>query len=289
MYTKFSPLSLLCLGVMLFCHPAQAAPGARPTAPPSASLQPFLDTHLAKILAPLGAPGFGQPEAIARLKATYVAGMAAAPAERKPPYEAAAALCDALTGAMTERENAVAALRGSATTHSSEIQQPRGNIKQGNLEKKHEDDFFSGSQKNDWAQRAEVLRKDITARFQHERELEAQASAPPPPAVAVASVPGAPPPPAAVNATANGPAQTQDPVVGNWMWPGQRLVVLGADQTAEGARSGTWRLVSATAGGRNYEFKWKRPGLMDSLVLSGDGKTLEGTNEHGMHVVVERK
>jgi hypothetical protein len=155
-----------------------AAFAVRPEASPSVSLQPFLDTNLGNILAPLDSPGFTQPEVIASIKAAYADGLAAAPAVRQPAYQAAENVCDAVAAAMDERRAALAALRGATATHTTEVNQPLGGTDFGKDEAKRRDDFFTGSQKNAWAQRADILRKNITALYLQEREIERQTNRP---------------------------------------------------------------------------------------------------------------
>ena len=218
---KIPLLPALCLGLCLFLVPAQAkhkkhhngqpddgptpapqtavpnaapeaAPAIAPEAMPSASLQPFLDLHLAKILAPLGQPGMDQPEVVTSLKAAYGDGLATAPAARKPAYAAAANVCDTLTSAMTERRQAAAALVGSTATHSSEAVQPRGGRAAGNATIRTTDDFFVNSQKASWVQRAGLLRQNIMTAYQRERAFERQI----PPAPDAGAAPGTPTTPA---------------------------------------------------------------------------------------------
>ena len=204
-------LPLFCLVAFGWCGPVQgkphkknhspaapagtpypeAAPIVEPGALPSASLQPFLDTHLARILAPLGQPGMDQPEIIASLKAAYADGMTAAPAARKPAYQVAQNVCDALASAMTERQKAAAALVGATATHSSESVQPRGGRRFAQVETQDTNNFFVNSQKNDWVQRSGTLRQNITALYQREREIERQITAPPAaPGTAASPAPG---------------------------------------------------------------------------------------------------
>lgn len=220
-------LLFLCLGVFGWFttaqakphknHPAAApagtpypevAPIVDPSALPSVSLQPFLDTHLGRILAPLGQPGMDQPEVITSLKAAYADGLAAAPAARKPAYQAAQNVCDALAGAMAERQKAAAALVGATATHSSETVQPRGGRKAAQAETQATNNFFVGSQKNDWVQRSGVLRQNIMAMYQREREIERQLIAAPPAPVGTASpapTPAAPMTPAAPTPSMSAP------------------------------------------------------------------------------------
>jgi hypothetical protein len=99
-------------------------------------------------------------------------GWPAAPADRRAAYVAAEKVCAAMEEALTERHAAVTALRGATATHLSELEQPRGGAAFGRDEAQSRDDFFAGSQKNAWTQRADVLRKSITALYLQERELE---------------------------------------------------------------------------------------------------------------------
>ena len=194
---------LLGFGMILLCVPVEAKPHKHPPAPagtpypeaapsvdpsalPSVSLQPFLDTHVGRVLAPLGQPGMDQPEVLASLKSAYADGMAAAPAARKPAYQLAQRICDALSGVMLERQKAVAALAGATSTHSSENVQPRGGRREGSAEVQSTNEFFVNAQKNDWNRRAGELRQNIVALSQQERAVERQINAAPAPAAPAA-------------------------------------------------------------------------------------------------------
>ena len=156
--------------------PNEAVPAVRADAMPSASLQPFLDTHVERMLAPLGKEEFNQPWIVAGLKSNYAEIMAAAPDTRKPAFAAAEFVCDALTNAMAEREKAVNAWHGSSATHSSEGDQPRGGRAEGRQERGGEDDFFRRSMENNWLQRVAALRANIQRLDQREHALEIQAA-----------------------------------------------------------------------------------------------------------------
>ena len=324
---KTLPKILFCLGILLFAtrvqakhkhHPAaspaalatpaseppplppEAAPAISPDAPPSASLQPFVDGHLSTILAPLGTSAFAQPEVITSLKASYADGLAAAPAPHQPAYQLAMGVLDVLTGAITERQNAVAALRGALATRSSEAAQPRGGAADGAEKARLDDAFFVDSQKNTWLQRATVLRQSVTALYLRERAVERQigpwnppaapagtVAAPSAPAVAAATPSVSAPLPAVAAATPSvsappaaapeAPSRGWDPVIGQWLLEGRSSLTLGADHTISGDRHGTWYYTSTTNGGRNYELHWNPPKRwVDYLVLSGDGKTMGG-------------
>ena len=266
--------------------PAETAPTIRPDAPPSASLQPFLDTHLSSILAPLGSSACAQPELLAAMQAGYADGMVAAPDTHKPAYQLAQNVCDALASAMTERQNAVVALRGALATRSSEANQPRGGGEA--VEKAREtDQFFVETQKNNWTQRAGVLRQSITALDLRERAVERQVGVwSPPAAAATAPATLAAAPPASVP-TAAPPAAT-DPVVGAWLLASGSPFTLMTDHAITGSREGTWRYTWTTNGGRNYELHWTHKDWVDYMVLSSDGKSLAGHSKNNKPVSAVR-
>ena len=263
--------------------PAETAPVVKPDAPPSASLQPFVDTHLGKILTPLGTSAFSQPEVVASLSASYADGLAAAPANHRPAYLAAQKVCAALAGAMSERQTAVTALRGALATRNSEAAQPRGGQRDANEKTRLDDTFFTNSQSNAWTQRAEALRQSITALYGREREIERQIGPWYPPATP------APAPTATAAATQPPPPQGADPVLGVWNWQGSQLVDVKADNTLDGSRHGNWYFISTMSGGRYYEFHWRKHGSVDYVVLSADGKKLEGKNNDEKYVYAERR
>jgi hypothetical protein len=300
--------------------PAENTPNIDPALPPSASLQPFLDTHLREILTPLGVPAFAQPELLASMKASYADGMAIAPATHKLAFQFAQAVCEAMTGAITERQNAVAALRGALATRSSEAEQPKGGGEAVRAAR-DEDAFFIDSAKNNWIQRASGLSQSITALYLRERTVERQIGpwTPPPPAVqppvppapdpapAAALLPAAPtaaasPMPAVAGAAATvvvatpsvsrtpvpalpAPSYGSDPAIGEWLMDGRSPITLGPDHAISGSRHGTWCYTCTTGDGRNYELHWKPPkNWVDSLVLAGDGRTMAGKTRQSEHI-----
>ena len=266
--------------------PAETAPTIRPEAPPSASLQPFLDTHLGSILAPLGSSACAQPELLAAMKAGYADGMVAAPDAHKPAYQLAQNVCDALASAMTERQNAVVALRGALATRSSEADQPRGGGEA--VEKaRGTDEFFVETQKNNWTQRAGVLRQSITALDLRERAVERQVGVwSPPPAVGAAPATVEPTP--LVSAPPAATPSASDPVVGAWLLASGSPFTLMADHAITGSREGTWRYTWTTNGGRNYELHWAHKDWVDYMVLSNDGKSLAGHSKSNKPVSAVR-
>ena len=285
--------------------PPEAAPQVNPADPPSVSLQPFMDRHLGTILAPLGTSAFVQPEVLASLKASFADAATAAPASHKQAFALAQSVCDAMNGAITERQNAVSALRGALATRSSEAEQPRGGG-QAVATARDSDQFFIDSQKNSWLQRAAALRQSVIALGLRERAVERQigvwnppppptpappvtpvaaattippVSAPPVTPVAAAATPSvSAPPPATPDPSSTG----SDPVIGQWLLENRSPLTLEANHTVTGGRHGEWRYVCTTNEGRNYEVHFKPPkGWADYVVLSSDGRRLDGhTREH---------
>jgi hypothetical protein len=105
----------------------------------------------------------------------------------------------------------------------------------------------------------------------HGRRKRTAAPPPPPP----------PPPPPAPSIT------------GIFGWVGGQTLVLHGNQTFqvfEGARpinDGRWELLDANA--RRYRFTHRLGGWVDTVTLSPDGRTLSGTNNHGLGVSGTRK
>src|SRR5438067_8114335 len=87
---------------------------------PSDVLSVFFHNHLDRILSPIGQPKpVPLPRArITQLREHFIDQGSKAPEPKKPMYEAAIAVCDAVSAAMDEREKAIASLQGSAAVHA---------------------------------------------------------------------------------------------------------------------------------------------------------------------------
>ena len=272
--------------------PAEKPPTINPDAAPSLGLQPFLNDHLDKILVPLGTAAFAQPDLVAGVRDTYAKALPTAAAARKPAYQLAVAVCDAMINAIAERQKAVKAMEGSYEMRRSESIQPRGG-KQAVKDSDKDEAFFYNSQKNTWLQNAAALRQGIAVLNQREHAAETQAApwtlpTPAPPVVAAAG----PTPSVSVPApaTPNGQTPVDDPVVGRWKWDGYMDVTLNADHTINSKRRGTWLFATAADGKRHYEFHYdKHPDWIDLLALSDDGRSLEGANKYGKYVSAQRR
>ena len=258
--------------------PAEAPPTVNPEAMPSVSLQPFLNTHLDKILAPLGQPAFVQAELVEDMKDIYTGALSAATEAHKPAYQMAGAVCDALTNAIEQRQKAVTALNGVYERRKSESVQPRGG-KQAVKQSDKDEAFFYESQKNNWLQNAAALRQRITALYGRERTAETQAGEWTPPVPVAAATPAP---------SVSVPAPESDPVVGGWFWENNGPLKLDADHSISGSRHGTWKYTCTTDAGRNYEMHWKHKDWVDYVVLSADGKMLDGKSRQGKHVYANR-
>ena len=301
----FSRFLLLGLGILLFSPaarpddtilatlaneppslPAETPPQIRPDALPSASLQPFLDTHLGKIFAPLGDAAFAQTEIIASMKASYADGMAAAPAAHRPAYQIAQNVCDALTNAVAERATAASALRGALATRSSEATQPSGGGEA--VRKARETDaFFMEGQQHSWTQRVGVLRQNINALYLRERAVERQTSgwpSPLPTSIGLTAAAATP----SVSSPARSTSFGSDPALGPWVFQGGPPFTLEADYQITGNRQGYWTCYLSSGTDRHYDLHWAADGGVDYLVLTPDGKCLYGRTWRGWNILYYR-
>lgn len=81
------------------------------------------------------------------------------------------------------------------------------------------------------------------------------------------------------------PRAAGDPIVGCWNWLNNVPVVIKADGTAIGGPfTARWR--RANPSGRTYTLTW--PEAVDSMTLSGDGRTLQGGNQYGISTTATR-
>ncbi len=319
-------LLLLALGLCIFAVPAQArhhrtsalkppppeppplqteaVPKISPDAPPSESLQSFLNSHLAKVLTPLGVAAFAQPELVEALKAAYADAAAAAPESHRPALQYAQAVCEALANAMEERQSAVNALHGSLATRSDEAAQPRGGRREVRTKIRLNDAFFVTSQQNNWNARAGALRHRITALYLHERDAERQVglwNAPrPTPTATIAATSLSVEPPSKTPApdaretdtpeAPNVPDATPATIVGRWLWQGKWPIDVEPNhQVNASSRHGTWKEVVSPDGSRAYVLRWAHHGWVNTITLAPDGKTLDGHNTGGEHVFAQRQ
>jgi len=95
-------------------------PGQKPARKPSDLVSLFFRNNLDRILSPIGQPTpVPLPRArITELREQFANQWSKAPEAKKPMYEAAVAVCDAISAAMDERQKAIASLQGSAAVHA---------------------------------------------------------------------------------------------------------------------------------------------------------------------------
>ena len=158
----------------------------------------FFRNHLDRILSPIGQP---KPVPLPRARVTQLREQFAdqwskAPDVDKPMYQAAVAVCDAVSAAMDERQKAIASLQGSAAVHGpSDLGAHRKDIptrgtradaqlaglelqREGHEEQNRKqeaaqnDNFFNTQLKTNWSQRAAQLRQNINALYSRERDAE---------------------------------------------------------------------------------------------------------------------
>jgi hypothetical protein len=179
-------------------------PAQKPPQKPSDLLSLFFHNHLDRILSPIGQP---RPVPLPRARVTelreqFIDQGSKAPEPKKPMYQAAIAVCDAVSAAIDEREKAIASLQGSAAVHApSDLGAHRKDIpNRGGIgtamladatlqreaheeanrkqEARQTDNFFTVQQKNQWTQRALQLRQQIDRLYAREREAEREPDQP---------------------------------------------------------------------------------------------------------------
>jgi len=172
--------------------PAPAPPTAVPvpayTPPCSEQLSKFLGAHLNAIVAPFDGTGFDQPQAITALKDSFAAEMAQAMPAKKPIFQAAIAVCEAMAHADTERQDVLASMVGSTTVHGvtdlgnirrdhpgwNESDREVREQKDRNQKAAQGDAFLTASRKTQWATRSAQLRQGIEQLYAREVAIENQ-------------------------------------------------------------------------------------------------------------------
>ena len=97
------------------------------------------------------------------------------------------------------------------------------------------------------------------------------------------------------DASGSGPAQSAAgaALAGNWNWSDGRVHALRSDGTFDvytanrKTDEGTWSVVDAAS--RRLAFAYRLTGTTETLVLSGDGLTMDGTNNRGGRVQARRR
>jgi len=138
------------------------------------------------ILQPLKHTGFHRPQELIDLKQGFADAMVQAPQAKKPVYQAAMQVCDALAEAADERAKARANREASRAVHAGtnlgashkidpswrELEREKREQKKLNAEAKENDAFFTAAQESEWKNRAVQLRAGIERLYEREREIE---------------------------------------------------------------------------------------------------------------------
>lgn len=265
---------------------------------PSEVLSLFFQNHLDRILSPIGQPvPVPLPHArVTQLREQFADQWSKAPEADKPMYQAAVAVCDAVSSAMDERQKAIASLQGSRAVHGpSDLGARRKDIPtRGTLgdaqlaglglqreayeeqnrkqEARQNDNFFNTQLETNWSHRTAQLRQNINALYARERESEREFTA--------------------TADSSDRMGQVDDTValtpVGIWRWFTGADVTINQHGTFSGNRGGygTWSWTNKEK--REFTMIWGRKKFVDNLTLSSDGQEAVGKNNAGVSVTAER-
>jgi hypothetical protein len=168
---------------------------------PSEVLSLFFRNHLDRILSPIGQPKpVPLPHArVTQLREQFADQFSKAPDTDKPMYQAAVAVCDAVSAAIDERQKAITSLQGSRAVHGPsdlgarrkdiptrgtlgdaelaglELQREAHEEQNRKQEARQNDNFFNTQLKTNWTQRTAQLRQNINALYARERDAERSA------------------------------------------------------------------------------------------------------------------
>ena len=179
--------TLVCLGLAFgFAATKALPPGSRA---PSVELGEFGAAHLDKILAPLDRQVPLPRNDVAQLRESFLDRASRATAEEKLAYQAAIAVCKALSEAMDEREKAISSFESSSAVHGSfdlgahrkdrptkrEFRRERHEEENRKEEAAQKDRFLNTQLTASWLQRTIQIRQNIDRLYSRERELERKA------------------------------------------------------------------------------------------------------------------
>jgi hypothetical protein len=176
----------------------QAPPQPAGPQPPSARLSQFTAAHLDHILASLDQQIQLPRTELAQLRESFVDQWTKAPQTDKAAYQAAVAVCDALSSAMAERDKAIAdsqpsnIVHGVQETHDATVSIPRGRgrgraanaaVRQEKYENQknqnqaaQKDAFLNSNVRKQWLDRAAILRQQIQQLSSRQRDAERAAA-----------------------------------------------------------------------------------------------------------------
>jgi hypothetical protein len=182
-------LALYFFGIAGGLALAQPPPPAIGTRAPSVELGEFGAAHLDKILAPLDHQVALPRTEVAQLRESFTDRRSRALENEKPAYQAAIAVCNALSQAMDEREKTIASFQSSSAVHGSldlgahrkdrpskrEFRRERREEENRKEDSAQKDAFLDARVKANWQQRVIQIRQNIDRLYARERELERQA------------------------------------------------------------------------------------------------------------------
>jgi hypothetical protein len=156
---------------------------------PSVELGEFGAAHLDRILSPLDQRIDLPRGLLTELRESFIDRGSKAMTNEKPAYQQAVAVCNAVSQAMDERDQAISNVQGSSTVHGSydlgahrkdrpnwkELQRERHEEQNRKEQAAQKDNFLNTQLRTNWQQRAIQLRRTIDQLYARERELERQA------------------------------------------------------------------------------------------------------------------
>jgi hypothetical protein len=178
--------ALVCMFGCAFAHAQPPPIGSRA---PSVELGEFGAVHLDKILAPLDQPIRLPRNEVAQLRESFTDRSSKAPANEKPAYQAAVAVCNAISQSMDERERAINSVESSSSVHSSfdlsahrkdrptwkDLRREQDEERNRKEQAAHRDNFLNSQVKSNWQQRTIQLRQNIDRLYARERQAEREA------------------------------------------------------------------------------------------------------------------
>jgi len=83
---------------------------------------------------------------------------------------------------------------------------------------------------------------------------------------------------------------TEDPIVGKWIWPDDHRVTVRADGTGESHKGPkmTWQFLKNKEIERKYKVIWDGGINVDAMMMSRDGSKMDGKRLDGTKFVVRR-
>jgi hypothetical protein len=263
---SFRPLLLVvALGLLPLVH---AAP---PFPLPSASLEAYAANNLEHLLGPLNGGNLPRTE-LMKLETDLKARLGQGIPEEKAMLQAAVAVCAGFDKIIDAREKAVLNMQQAAHPATSGRQESKARQQLAQAS----DAFIVSSAENSanvaWRAHVQPWRVEMQQLLVAEKQAEAAFTA------------------TALAASAPKPeVKETDPVVGSWLLEGRSPLELNPDHTISGDRHGHWSVAKSDDGKHHYELHWNPPkNWTDYLVLSEDGKTLQGKTRGNKPIAANR-